>query len=148
MSGNGRTLLRPSLLKPATVFDDFFKPWNQWLDDRWGSINQLPAVNIKETDDQYEIKMAAPGLEKNDFKVDVNGTMVTISAEKDEKKEEKEEDYTRKEYSYTSFSRSFTLPDNIDASKIDATYVNGELKLLLPKKEEAKKTSHKSIAVH
>ncbi len=92
--------------------------------------------------------MAAPGLEKNDFKVDVNGTMVTISAEKDEKKEEKEEDYTRKEYSYTSFSRSFTLPDNIDASKIDATYVNGELKLLLPKKEEAKKTSHKSIAVH
>ena len=63
-------------------------------------------------------------------------------------KEEKEEDYTRKEYSYTSFSRSFTLPDNIDASKIDATYVNGELKLLLPKKEEAKKTSHKSIAVH
>jgi HSP20 family protein len=148
MSGNGKTLLRPSLLKPTTVFDDFFKPWNQFFDDRWVSINQLPSVNIKETDDEYEIKMAAPGLEKNDFKIDVNGTMITISAEKDEKKEEKEEDYTRKEYSYTSFSRSFSLPDNIDASKIDASYVHGELKLLLPKKEETKKSTHKTIAVH
>jgi len=87
-------------------------------------------------------------LDKSDFKIDVNGTMVTISAEKDEKKEEKDEDYTRKEYSYTSFSRSFSLPDNIDASKIDATYVHGELKLLLPKKEESKKSTHKTIAVH
>ena len=148
MSGNGRTLLRPSLLKPANVFDDFLKPWNQWFDDRWVSINQIPAVNIRETDDQYEIKMAAPGLDKNDFKIDVNGTMVTISAEKDEKKEEKDEDYTRKEYSFTSFSRSFSLPENIDPSKIDATYVHGELKLLLPKKEEAKKTVPQKISVH
>lgn len=148
MSGNGKTLMRPSLLKPTTLFDDFFKPWNQWFDDRWVSINQLPAVNIKETDTDYEIKMAAPGLEKSDFKIDVNGSMITISAEKDEKKEEKEEDYTRKEYNYTSFSRSFSLPENIDTSKIDASYVHGELKLLLPKKEEAKKASHKSITVH
>ena len=148
MSGNGRTLLKPSLLKPTTVFDDFFKPWNQWFDDRWTASIQKPAVNIKETDEHYEIKMAAPGLHKNDFKIDINGTMVTISAEKDEKKEEKEEDYTRKEYSYSSFSRSFSLPDNIDASKIDASYVDGELKLLLPKKDEAKKTTHKSITVH
>ena len=148
MSGNGRTLLRPSVLKPATVFDDFFKPWNQWFDDRWTASIQIPAVNIKETDEHYEIKMAAPGLDKKDFKIDINGTIVTISAEKDEKKEEKEEDYTRKEYSYTSFSRSFSLPDNIDASKIDATYIHGELKLLLPKKEESKKSTHKTIAVH
>jgi HSP20 family protein len=140
--------MRPSLLKPTTLFDDFLKPWNQWFDDRWVSINQLPAVNIKETDNEYEIKMAAPGLEKSDFKIDVNGSMITISAEKDEKKEEKEEDYTRKEYNYTSFSRSFSLPENIDPSKIDASYVHGELKLLLPKKEEAKKASHKSITVH
>ncbi len=148
MSGNGRTLLKSSLLKPTTVFDDFFKPWNQWFDDRWVPSIQMPAVNIRETDDHYEIKMAAPGLDKNDFKIDVNGTMVTISAEKDEKKEEIEENYTRKEYSYSSFSRSFSLPDNIDASKIDASYMHGELKLLLPKKEEAKKTTHKSIIVH
>lgn len=147
MSGNGRTLMRPSLLSP-TVFEDFFKPWNQWFDERWPSATQMPAVNIRETEDEYEIKLAAPGLEKNDFKIDVNGSLITISAERDEKREEKTETYTRKEYSYSTFTRSFTLPDNIDTSKIDASYVHGELKLLLPKKEEAKKTPHQKISVH
>ena len=87
MSGNGRTLTRPSLLKP-TVFDELFKPWTQLFDDRWPSATQLPAVNIRETDNDYEIRLAAPGLEKKDFKIDVNGTLITISAEKEEKKEE------------------------------------------------------------
>ena len=68
MSGNGRTLTRPSLLKP-TVFDELFKPWTQLFDDRWPSATQLPAVNIRETDNEYEIRLAAPGLEKNDFKI-------------------------------------------------------------------------------
>ncbi len=148
MSANGRTLLRPSLLNPS-VFEDFFKPWNELVDSRWPYLNQAPAVNIKETGNNYEIIMAAPGLEKKDFKIDVNGTLITISAEREEEKEEEKDDlYTRKEYSYSSFSRSFTLPENIDSSKIDATYVHGELKLLLPKKEEAKKTSHQKINVH
>jgi HSP20 family protein len=85
MSGNGRTLTRPSLLKP-TVFDELFKPWTQLFDDRWPSATQLPAVNIRETENEYEIRLAAPGLEKNDFKIDVNDTLITISAEKEEKK--------------------------------------------------------------
>jgi HSP20 family protein len=147
MSGNGRTLARPSLLKP-TVFDELFKPWTQLFDDRWPSATQLPAVNIRETDNEYEIRLAAPGLEKNDFKIDVNDTLITISAEKEEKNEEKDESYTRKEYSYSTFTRSFTLPENIDSSKIDASYLHGELKLLLPKKEETRKSAHQKISVH
>jgi HSP20 family protein len=91
--------------------------------------------------------LAAPGLEKKDFKIDVNGTLITISTEKEEKREEVEESYTRREYSYSTFTRSFTLPDNIDSNKIDASYVNGELTLLLPKKEEAKKFTAKNIIV-
>jgi HSP20 family protein len=74
--------------------------------------------------------------------------MITISAEKDEKKEENDESFTRREYSYSAFSRSFGLPEDIIQEKIDANYVNGELKLLLPKKEEARKTIHQKISVH
>jgi HSP20 family protein len=147
MSGNGRSLLRSSLLRPS-VFEDIMKPWNEWFDEKWPFATHTPAVNVKETDKEYEICMAAPGLEKSDFKIDVNGSLITISAEKNEKKEEKEEDYTRREYSFRSFARSFNLPEDILADKIDANYVNGELKLHLPKKEEAKKTVHQKISVH
>ena len=147
MSGNGRSLLRSSLLRPS-VFEDIMKPWNEWLDEKWPFSVHTPAVNVKETEKGYDICMAAPGLEKSDFKIDVNGSLITISAEKDEKKEEKEEEYTRREYSYRSFSRSFNLPEDTMADKIDANYVNGELKLHLPKKEEARKTVHQKISVH
>ena len=147
MSGNGKALLRRPFLK-SSVFEDFIRPWNEWFDDSLPLATQAPAVNIKEADDHYEIKLAAPGMEKSDFKIDVNGSLITISAEKDEEKEEKEEAYTRREYSFSSFTRSFSLPEDIDRSKIDANYVQGELKLLLPKREEAKKTPHQKISVH
>ena len=147
MSGNGKSLIRSSLLRPS-VLEDIMKPWSEWLDEKWPFSTYTPAVNVRETDDNYEIKMAAPGLEKSDFKIDINGSLISISAEKDEKREEKEEGYSRKEYSYSSFSRSFTLPENIEKDKIDASYVNGELKLLLPKREDAKKVSHQKINVH
>jgi HSP20 family protein len=118
------------------------------MDEKWPFSTQTPAVNVKETEKNYEITLAAPGLQKDDFKIDVNGSMITISAEKDEKREEKDESFTRREYSYSSFSRSFSLPEDINQDKIDATYVNGELKLLLPKNEEAKKTVPHKISVH
>jgi HSP20 family protein len=124
------------------------KPWSEWLDDRWPFSSHMPAVNVKESDKHYEITMAAPGLEKNDFKIDVNGSTLTVSAEKDEKKEEKENGFARKEYSYKSFSRTFTLPEDIMKEKIDANYKNGELILTLPKKEESVKASHQKISVH
>ena len=94
------------------------------------------------------VSLAAPGLKKSDFKIEVEGNMLTISSEKEESKEEKETRYTRKEYSYTSFSRSFTLPEEVNKEKIDAVYEDGVLKLTLPKMEEAKKAAAtKHIAV-
>lgn len=147
MRGNGKTLLRSSLLRPS-LFEDMLRPMNEWLDERWPFSSHMPAVNVKETDKSYEITVAAPGLDKKDFNIDVNGSMITISAEKEKTEEEKEDGYTRKEYNYNSFSRSFSIPEDTIADKIDANYVNGELKLMLPKKEGAQKSIHQKISVH
>ena len=132
-----------------SVFDDFFKPWNEWFDGGlWGKTMNIPAVNIKEHKDGFIVSLAAPGLKKEDFKIDVDGNMLTISSEKEETKDEKDTRFTRKEYNYSSFSRSFTLPEEINKEKIVAKYENGLLKLSLPRKEEAKKTIAKHISVN
>jgi HSP20 family protein len=124
-----------------SVFEDFFKPWNEMtgINGLWGKTFTMPAVNITEDKDFYKISLAAPGLEKKDFNIDVEGNMLTISSEKEEKKEEKNERLTRKEYNFSSFSRSFTLPEAVMTEKIEAVYEGGELKVMLPKKDEAKK---------
>jgi HSP20 family protein len=100
-----------------------------------------PAVNITDKKNQYEVSVAAPGLKKNDFNIDVEDNMLTISCEREENKEEKDERYTRKEYSYSSFSRSFTLPEEVIKEKIEATYEDGVLRITLPKMEETKKAA-------
>jgi len=145
-----RELTRSTGLLP-TVFDEFFKPWNEWFDtsSALGRAITVPAVNITENVNDYNISVAAPGLKKNDFHINVDGNMLTISAEKEETKEEKEEEnYTRKEYNYSSFSRSFTLPQEVNREKIEASYEDGVLKLVLPKKEEVKKAvASKQIVV-
>lgn len=132
-------------------FSDFFKPWNEWFDGEnifGGRIMNVPAVNIVENKDDYSVTLAAPGMKKEDFKIEVDGNMLTISSEKEESSEEKETKYTRKEYSYSSFSRSFTLPNEVNKDQITAGYKDGVLTLSLPKKEEAKKASaSKQIAV-
>jgi HSP20 family protein len=133
-----------------TFFDDFFNPWNEWFGDSkaWDRVMKVPAVNVTENKDNYMVSLAAPGLKKEDFRIDVEGNMLSISSEREENKEEKEEKYTRKEYNYSCFSRSFTLPEEVNREKIDALYQDGVLKLVLPKKDEAKKaTSTKQIAV-
>jgi len=104
-------------------------------------------VNISENKERFDVTIAAPGMKKDDFNIDVDGNTLTISAETREEKEEKENRYTRKEYSYSSFSRSFSLPDGVNKDKIDASYDNGILKLSLPKTEEAKKAASKHISV-
>lgn len=126
-----------------TLFEDFFKPWSQWFDDGGliRRVTSMPAVNIAENNDNYMVTLAAPGLKKEDFKIDLDGNMLTISSEKEENKEEKDEKFTRQEYSYSSFSRSFTLPEDVKQEKIDASYQNGELKIVLPRKEELKKAA-------
>lgn len=144
-----RALSRKSELFPS-VFEDFFKPWNEWLGNggRWGRELNIPAVNVTENDNEYTLSVAAPGLKKSDFNIDVEGNMLTISTEKEESKEEKDAMYTRKEYNYSSFSRSFTLPEEVNKERVEAKYEEGVLKLTLPKKEEAKKMlASKHIAV-
>lgn len=143
---NGNITVRRTETLP-TLFDDFFKPWREWFDTGWDRVATVPAVNVTEDNGTYKIAMAAPGLKKEDFKIDVDGNLITISAEKTERKEEKEEKYTRKEYNFTSFSRTFTLPENIKTDKIEARYENGELTLTLPKLSEEKTSAHKKIEI-
>ncbi|MBN8862661.1 MAG: Hsp20/alpha crystallin family protein [Sphingobacteriales bacterium] len=132
-----------------SVFDDFFKPWNEWFENGGmiGRMLKVPAVNITEHEKEYQVALAAPGLRKDDFKIDMDGNMVTISSAKEESKEDKDKRYTRREYSYSSFSRSFTLPEDVNRDKIEARYEDGVLTLLLPRKEEAKKPAGKQIAI-
>lgn len=130
------------------MFEDFFKPWDEFFDTRWGKMATIPAVNIIDTMDEYKLWFAVPGLKKEDFVIDVDGNILTISCEKEENIEEKELKFTRKEFSYTSFSRSFTLPEEVNREKIEALYKDGVLTLVLPKKEDVKKiAATKHIAV-
>lgn len=131
------------------VFDDFFKPWNEWFETGglWGRIMNMPPVNITEQKNEYIVSLAVPGLKKEDFKIDMDGNLLTISCEKVENKEEKEKKFTRKEYNFSSFSRTFTLPEEINKEKIEARYEDGVLKISLPYKEEGRKFSAKHIAV-
>ena len=140
-----RTLARIPEKFPS-LFNDYFKPWNEWYDTEGsltGRMITIPPVNISETRDQFIVSLAAPGMSKEDFKIDVEGNMLTISSEKEEKLDR----FTRKEYSYFSFSRSFTIPEEVNKEKIEASYENGILNLFLPRKEEFKKVTAKKIAV-
>jgi HSP20 family protein len=98
----------------------------------------IPAVNIKEDNDKFVLEMAAPGMKKNDFHINVEKDVLTISSEHKEEKGEKKENYARREFYYNTFSRSFNLPENINLEGIKADYKNGILNIVLPKKEETK----------
>src|ERR1051325_8387315 len=137
-----KALIKNNEMFPA-VFEDFFKPWNEWFDDKsfFGKIMKVPAVNVTETKEFFMVSLAVPGMKKNDFKIDIEGNMLTIISEKEEEKEEKDVRFTRKEYNYSSFSRSFTLPEEVLRDKIVAIYEDGILKLTLPKSEEFKKVA-------
>ncbi len=133
-----------------TVFDDFFKPWNQWFDTGTNLLNRVstvPGVNIIESADDFKLTFAVPGMKKDDFHINVEGNTLTVSSEKEESKEYGENRHTRREYNYTSFTRSFNLPEDVKVDHIEATYTDGILKLTLPKKEEAKRVSAKNITV-
>lgn len=107
----------------------------------WGNGfgSKVPAANVKESESEYTIDLAAPGMKRDDFHIDIENGVLSISSEKKEESEEKSQHYTRREYSYSSFSRSFRLPESVNEDKINAKYDNGVLMIHLPKKEEAKK---------
>jgi len=135
-----------------SVLDNFFNEIPTFFKDDFSSnTKDFVPVNVKETDNAYRLEVVAPGFEKNDFKINLDKNILTISSEKkSEVKEdsgnEKSEKQIRREYSYRSFKRSFTINEKIDAEKIDAKYVNGVLTLNLPKKEVVK-VSVKEIAI-
>jgi HSP20 family protein len=107
----------------------------------------VPGVNIVETADNFSIEMAAPGLKKEDFKIHLNNDVLTISSEKKSEENETTAKFTRKEYSYSSFVRSFNLPEMVDSEKIEAGYIDGIMKVVLPKKEEAKPKTPREVKI-
>jgi HSP20 family protein len=115
----------------------------------WGSVSSVPAVNIEETPKAFEASLAAPGLQRDDFVIELGNGVLTVSSKKEEKHEEhdKKGKYTRREFKYHAFSRSFTLPEAVDADKITASYRDGILSIYLPKKETEKDQPVKQIMV-
>lgn len=111
------------------------KDWVHFPFDVKDQYGKFPAVNIIESETDYKIEMVAPGKTKEDFKISINENLLTISSEKEESKEEANEKYTRREFSYNSFTRSFRLSELADSEKIAAQYSDGILKITIPKKE-------------
>jgi HSP20 family protein len=135
----------PSLLNKSDWADRFFDlPLN--TDFNFSRALSVPAINVKETEQEYKLSMAAPGLDKNDFDIQVHQGMMTISAEKEENKNA-EDKYNRREYNYSSWTRSFSLPDDAVDGKIAAEYKNGELKIDVPRNGDKKKNEGKHVEI-
>ncbi|WP_343330787.1 Hsp20/alpha crystallin family protein [Polaribacter staleyi] len=137
-----------------------FPTLSNWLDDIFNrdlpsvftsnfntGITTLPKVNIKETADAFTVEVAVPGLKKSDFHIEIDNQVLSISTETKQENEHKEENYTRREFGYSSFKRTFTLPESVNDEKINASYKEGILSILLPKKEEAKQKPARSIKI-
>ncbi|MCF8335771.1 MAG: Hsp20/alpha crystallin family protein [Bacteroidales bacterium] len=139
-------MLRNKRFLPSFEDDVFGK---DFLKDFFDFENNpsVPDVNVKESKDQYTIEVAAPGMDKKDFNVDIQNNMLVISSEKESKDQEEEENYLRREFSYTSFQRSFSIPETVDADNIKAKYDNGVLYVELPKKKEAVEKASKQIKI-
>jgi HSP20 family protein len=116
---------------PSFFDDDFFPVMNS-------RTSSMPAVNIREDDKEFVLDLAIPGIDKKDLKIDINEDLLTISSETKDENEESKDGYKRKEFSYSSFCRSFQIPENVNKESIEANYKDGVLNVTLPKKEEEK----------
>ena len=132
-----------------SLWDSFFGRDLFDLDNASATGTTLPAVNIKENNDEYYVEVAAPGMKKSDFKIELDNNLLVISSEKEDSYDEKDEQgkYTRREFSYQAFKRSFTLPRTIEGEKINAKYNDGVLRIVIPKKEEAKNKPARQIQI-
>ena len=139
----------PSLLNERWL-TDFFDTDRFFDSDllKMASVPPLPLVNIMEEEKEFVVEMAAPGMTKKDFNISIENGLLTISAENKVETEDVKKNFTRKEFSFNSFTRSFTLPENVNEEKIDANYENGILKLHLGKKVMTKVPPKKQIAIH
>lgn len=130
----------------GSLISDFFDD-ERFLRSPWMSGRNVPAVNIRENEKNYEVELAAPGYDKEDFDISVDNNLLTVSAERREEKEKKEDNYTRREFGFSSFSRSFNLPANTNENDINAKYQDGVLKLFIAKKEGTSGKTRKAIDV-
>lgn len=133
------TLVKTNLdVFPAfgNLLNDFFEPEAAMRMNNLLGYTTLPKVNIKEDDSSFVVEVAAPGMSKSDFNINLDHNVLTISAEKKEDKKEEDGKFTRREFAYRSFQRSFTMPETADGDKINARYENGVLYLSIPKKKE------------
>ena len=126
----------------ADLFDN-----DRFFASPWLSGRNMPAVNIKENERNYEVELAVPGYDKKDFEISIDNGVLTVSGEKSEETEKKEDNYTRREFGFSSFSRSFNLPTNINEENIDAKYADGVLKLTIAKRQESNGKSRKQISI-
>jgi HSP20 family protein len=126
----------------ADLFDN-----DRFFASPWLSGRNMPAVNIRENEKDYEVELAVPGYDKKDFEISVDNGLLTVSGEKREETEKKDDNYTRREFGFSSFSRSFNLPTNINEENIDAKYADGVLKLIIAKKQETNGKSRKQISI-
>ena len=143
------TLMRINPQLPS-LFDRFFDTdLFDWTHRNFSDTNTtLPSVNIKEDVNGYEVEMAAPGLDKSDFRIDLKNNVLSISSEKKTSEEsDNGKQFTRREYSYQSFCRSFSLPQTVESDKISARYEQGILKVSIPKREEAKPKPSRQIEI-
>lgn len=138
------TLVKHNYRNLGNLFDEFFTSFPATTT---AHNNTVPPVNIYESNNAYQVQLVAPGLNKNDFKVNVEKGLLTISYEKKTEQEQKEQKTHRREFTLSSFKRSFTVDELINVDAIQAKYENGVLELLLPKKEEVKVTP-KEIAIN
>jgi HSP20 family protein len=138
---------RPLDKRVNSLFEDFFNhfPSRIWNEEFTGASQTVP-VNVRENDQAYILDVVAPGMDKGDFKVNVDNNILTVSAEKKSETKDENERQVRREFNYKSFTRSFTIDDSIQADKIQAKYENGVLFIELPKKEEVK-ISPKEISI-
>ena len=125
----------------SNIFDDDFFPVPG------NRASSMPAVNIREDDKKFYLDLAVPGIDKKDLKIDMNEDVLTISSESKSESEENTDGYKRKEFSYSSFCRSFQIPENVNKDKIEANYKDGILKVVLPKEEEEKSKITKQIRI-
>jgi HSP20 family protein len=135
----------PSL--SSWVDDLFNKSFAKDFVSNFNSGMTLPAVNVKDNANDYIVEMAIPGLKKSDFNIDLDNKVLSVSAETSSQIEEEQSNYSRREFGYSSFKRTFNLPDTVEQDKITANYTDGILNILLPKRDEAKKKPAKSIKV-
>ncbi len=141
---NGTPAARFSRFPLATdLFNDFFSTISEFDQNK----SQVPAVNIMEDENKYNLEFAVPGMKKEDISINIENDMLIVSGESQTESDEKKNSYTRREFSYNSFNRSFSLPETVDAEKISATYEDGLLNLVLPKKEDAKAKGPREIKV-